>query len=127
MYHGKRGNLNAGHLNVLVPVSTAPLYANVSPQQLKAQETLPLKTFLENTMIFKRYLAKKKTTSLPPHHCWDWAIDLLPNVMPPKNRVYPLSLPENQAMENYIEKAARYIEFFFVDEKDGALCPYIDY
>lgn len=42
-------------------------------------------------------------TLLPPHWSWDCATDLLPNVMPPKSEIYPLSGPET--MEEYIEEA----------------------
>lgn len=47
--------------------------------------------------------SKVISTKLPPHHSWDCAIDLLPNAMPPKSKVYPLSRPETQAMKEYIE------------------------
>lgn len=81
--------------------------------------------------------SKTKATQLPPHRPWDCAIDLLPNAMPPKSKVYPLSRPESQAMEAYIEEAlsSGFIRpstspaaagFFFM-EKDGGLRPCIDY
>lgn len=50
-------------------------------------------------------ISKEKATHLPPHQPWDCAIELLPNSMPPKCCVYPLSLPECQAKEEYIEEA----------------------
>ncbi|KAK3515671.1 hypothetical protein QTP70_026461 [Hemibagrus guttatus] len=64
--------------------------------------------------------------------------NLLPNASPPRGRVYPLSLPESKAMEEYIETAlaAGHIRsstspaaagFFFVGKKDGGLRPCIDY
>ncbi|KAL0195007.1 hypothetical protein M9458_008579, partial [Cirrhinus mrigala] len=49
--------------------------------------------------------SKTRATQLPPHCPWDCAIDLLPNAMPPKCRVYPLSWTEDQAMEEYIKEA----------------------
>lgn len=49
--------------------------------------------------------SKIKAMQLPPHRPWDCAIDLLPNAMPPKSKVYPLSRKETQAMEEYIEEA----------------------
>uniref|UniRef100_A0A8C1UCL9 ribonuclease H n=1 Tax=Cyprinus carpio TaxID=7962 RepID=A0A8C1UCL9_CYPCA len=81
---------------------------------------------------------KTKATQLPPHCPWDCSIDLLPNAMPPKSRVYPLSRTESQAMEDYIEEAlsSGFIRpstspaaagFFFVEKKDGGLRPCIDY
>ncbi|KAK3507486.1 hypothetical protein QTP70_026910, partial [Hemibagrus guttatus] len=82
--------------------------------------------------------SKAKATQLPPHRPWDCAIDLLPNAMPPKSKVYPLSRPETQAMEDYIEEAlsSGFIRpstspaaagFFFVEKKDGGLRPCIYY
>ncbi|KAI2659768.1 Transposon Tf2-6 polyprotein [Labeo rohita] len=82
--------------------------------------------------------SKTKATQLPPHRPWDCAIDLLPNAMPPKSKVYPLSRTENQAMEEYIKEAlsSGFIRpstspaaagFFFVEKKDGGLRPCIDY
>ncbi len=69
------------------------------------------------------------TTSTP--------IDLLPGESVPKGKIYPLSLPEQKAMEEYIEEALQqgYIRpstspatssFFFVAKKDGGLRPCID-
>ncbi|KAK3517125.1 hypothetical protein QTP86_004013, partial [Hemibagrus guttatus] len=82
--------------------------------------------------------SKTKATQLPPHRPWDCAIDLLPNAMPPKSKIYPLSRPETQAMEDYIKEAlsSGFIRpstspaaagFFFVEKKDGELRPCIDY
>lgn len=82
--------------------------------------------------------SKTKATQLPPHRQRDCAIDLLPNAMPPKSKVYPLSRNETQAMEDYIEEALNsgFIRpstspaaagFFFVEKKDGGLRPCIDY
>ncbi len=82
--------------------------------------------------------SKTKATRLPPHRPGDCAIELLPNAMPPKTKVYHLSRTENQAMEEYIEEAMNsgFIRastspagagFFFVEKKDGGLRPCIDY
>lgn len=87
---------------------------------------------------FADVFSKFKATQFPPHRPGDCAIELLPNMSPPKSKVYPLSLPETQAMENYIEEAlaSGYIRpstspaaagFFFVEKKDGGLRPCIDY
>ncbi|KAK3506869.1 hypothetical protein QTP70_030608 [Hemibagrus guttatus] len=77
-------------------------------------------------------------TKLPPHRPWDCAIDLLPGAKLPKGRVYPLSITENKAMEEYISEALQQgfirlstspaaSSFFFVAKKDGGLRPCIDY
>lgn len=82
--------------------------------------------------------SKERTVKLPQHKSWDCTIELLPNAMPPRSKVYPLSIPEKQAMEDYVQEAlvAGYsqpstspaaVGFFFVEKKDGGLCPCIDY
>ena len=75
---------------------------------------------------------KAKASSLPPHRPYDCAIDLLPGTSPPKGRLYSLSAPEREAMEEYIQNslAAGIIRpssspagagFFFVDKKPFSL------
>ncbi|XP_043101546.1 uncharacterized protein LOC122349531 [Puntigrus tetrazona] len=82
--------------------------------------------------------SKTKVMQLPPHRPRDCAIDLLPNAMPPRSKVYPLSRTENQATEEYITEALQsgFIHpstspatagLFFVEKKDGGLRPCIDY
>ncbi len=76
-----------------------------------------------------------QATSTPAMDC---TIDLLPGESVPRGKIYPLSIPEQKAMEEYIEEALRqgYIclstspaasSFFFVAKKDGGLRPCIDY
>ncbi|KAK3575313.1 hypothetical protein QTP86_023431, partial [Hemibagrus guttatus] len=87
---------------------------------------------------FWELFSKERAAQLPAHQPWDCAIDLLPNASPPRGRVYPLSLPESKAMEEYIETALAVghirpstspaaAGFFFVGKKDGGLRPCIDY
>ncbi|KAK3545965.1 hypothetical protein QTP70_017186, partial [Hemibagrus guttatus] len=89
-------------------------------------------------MDFHMVFSEERAARLPHHQVWDCAIDLLPNASPPKGRIYPLSLPESKAMEEYIKSslAAGHIRpstspaaagFFFVGKKDGGLRPCIDY
>ncbi|KAK3571261.1 hypothetical protein QTP86_005975 [Hemibagrus guttatus] len=54
---------------------------------------------------FREVFSKERASRLPAHQPWDCAIDLLPNASPPRGRIYPLSLPESKAMEEYIEAA----------------------
>ncbi|KAK3523509.1 hypothetical protein QTP70_001173 [Hemibagrus guttatus] len=54
---------------------------------------------------FREVFSKERASRLPAHQPWDCAIDLLPNASPPRGRIYPLSLPESRAMEEYIETA----------------------
>ncbi|KAI2653118.1 Transposon Tf2-6 polyprotein [Labeo rohita] len=79
-----------------------------------------------------------RATHLPPHRAGDCAIDLVPGALPPRGRVFPLSQPESEAMNQYIQEelAKGFIRpstspasagFFFVKKKDGGLRPCIDY
>ncbi len=85
-----------------------------------------------------RSIQQIKGHELPPHRSYDCAIDFLPNATPPKGRVFPLSQPETEAMQKYIEEelSKGFIRpstspasagFFFVQKKDGGLRPCIDY
>ncbi|KAK3573699.1 hypothetical protein QTP86_032064 [Hemibagrus guttatus] len=86
---------------------------------------------------FREVFSEERATHLPSHQACDCTIDLLPNASPPRGWVYPLSLPETKAMEEYIEEALAvgHIRpstspaapgFFFVGKKDGGLRPCID-
>ncbi|KAL0186347.1 hypothetical protein M9458_018017, partial [Cirrhinus mrigala] len=87
---------------------------------------------------YKDVFCPKRASQLPPHRPWDCAIDLVPDAPMPRGKIYPLSLPETKAMEEYIHEALSqgYIRpstspaassFFFVAKKDGGLRPCIDY
>lgn len=52
-----------------------------------------------------KVFSRSKSTFLLPHCTWDCDINLLADVAPPRNRIYPLSMTETQAMEEYIEVA----------------------
>ncbi|KAK3544054.1 hypothetical protein QTP86_000398 [Hemibagrus guttatus] len=54
---------------------------------------------------FDRVFSEERASCLPEHQDWDCALDLLTNTSFPKDRIYPLSLPESKAMEDYIEGA----------------------
>ena len=82
--------------------------------------------------------SKQRALSLPPHRPYDCAIELLPDAPLPGSRLYNLSRPERESMENYIQTslATGLIRpssspvgagFFFVGKKDGSLRPCIDY
>lgn len=82
--------------------------------------------------------SKTRASGLPPHWPYDCAIELLPGTNPPPNWIYPLSIAEQRAMEEYIQEAhqQRYIRpftspalarFYPVDKRGGGLRPCIDY
>ena len=81
---------------------------------------------------------KQNAVSLPPHRPYDCRIDLVAGATLPKGRLYNISLPEQEALENYISSslASGIIRpstsplasgFFFVKKKSGELRPCIDY
>lgn len=87
-------------------------------------------------VYFRDVFCPKRASKLPPH--WDWADDLLPAEPVPRRKVYPLAIPEQKVMEEYIEEALQqgYIcpfylsccfKLFIVAKKDGCLHPCIDY
>lgn len=89
--------------------------------------------YLEYAEVF----SKAKAPSLPPHRPYECVIDLLPGSTPPRGHIYPLSEPEQKAIE-YIQGALRQVyirsststalvAFFFVEKKGGGLRPCIDY
>ena len=82
--------------------------------------------------------SKSHALSLPPHRPYDCAINLLPRSPLPSSRLFNLSRPERESMEDYIGEslAAGIIRpssspvgagFFFVSKKDRSLRPCIDY
>ncbi|CAN2389487.1 multicellular organism development, partial [Pristimantis euphronides] len=82
--------------------------------------------------------APRGLETLPPHRTYDCAIDLLPDRKFPKGRMFNLTVPERQAMKEYIQESLKkgHIRpstsplgagFFFVGKKDGGLRPCVDY
>ena len=82
--------------------------------------------------------SKHHALSLPPHRPYDCAIGLQPGAPLPSSRLYNLSRPDREAMEDYIwDSLAAGITrpssslvgagFFFVGKKDGTLRPCIDF
>ncbi|KAL0161859.1 hypothetical protein M9458_041255, partial [Cirrhinus mrigala] len=79
-------------------VTPVPLASTLveSPEPVSTPE------FPAEYRAFQDVFSKQAATQLPPHRPWDCAIDLLPGAQLPKGKVYPLSIPERQAMEVYI-------------------------
>ncbi len=67
----------------------------------------------EDYSHFNDVFCPNKASQQPPHRPWDCVIDLLPGESVPKGKIYPLSLPEQKAMEEYIEEALQ----------QGYICP----
>lgn len=80
----------------------------------------------------------KRVSQLPSLRLWDCAINILPSEPVPRRKVYPLFIPEQKAIEEYIEEALQQgflchstspaaFNFLFVSRKDRGLQPCIDY
>ncbi|XP_067230540.1 rhomboid-related protein 3 isoform X1 [Chanodichthys erythropterus] len=123
-----------------LPIPRSPLSTSLSinatsiesPMEKRSVEVPP------DYAPFSDVFCPQRASKLPPHRPWDCAIDLLPGEPVPRGRIYPLSVPEEKAMEEYIKEALNqgYIRpstspaassFFFVAKKDGGLRPCIDY
>ncbi|KAL0161850.1 hypothetical protein M9458_041246 [Cirrhinus mrigala] len=112
---------------------SSPVPIHLSSTRVKSSEPSFTPAIPAEYLAFQDVFSKQAATDLPPHQPWDCAIELLP-----KGRVYPLSILECQAMEEYIAAALSqgFIQpstspatstFFFVGKKDGGLHPSIDY
>ncbi len=112
--------------------------AQVASTRAESPESGVTSTIPSDYRAFQDVFCKQAATQLPPHRPWVCAIDLLPGYKLPKGRVYPLSILERKAMEDYIQEALNqgYLRpssspatssFFFVGKKDRGLRPCIDY
>jgi len=90
---------------------------------------------------FRKYakvFLDEETQRLPKHQPWDHKIDLQPGLQMRKTSVYRLRPPEMTALKEYItdglkrgtlqrSEALDACSFFFINKKDGKLCPVQDY
>ncbi|KAK3526444.1 hypothetical protein QTP70_025477 [Hemibagrus guttatus] len=111
-----------------------PVYATSLESPLETRSTVIPACYSRFSDVF----CPREASKLPPHRPWDCAIDLIPGEPVPRGKIYSLSIPEEKAMEEYINEALSqgYIRpstspaassFFFVAKKDGCLRPCIDY
>jgi len=90
---------------------------------------------------FRKYakvFSDEEAQRLPKHQPWDHKIDLQPGLQMRKTSVYRLTPPEMTALKEYItdslkqgmlqrSEAPDACSFFFINKKDGKLCPIQDY
>jgi hypothetical protein len=87
---------------------------------------------------YKKVFSDEEAQRLPRHQPWDHKIDLILGQPMGKTSVYRLTPPEKIALKEYIEdglkrgtlrhsEAPDACSFFFIDKKDGKLCPVQDY
>ncbi len=79
--------------------------AQVASMRVESPEPSTTPIIPSDYRAFQDVFSKQAATKLPPHRPLDCAIDLLPGHKLPKGRVYPLSIPEHKAMEEYIQEA----------------------
>ncbi len=127
--------------NCLSAVPTPPTSnpsLQINSTHVESPEPLESPSIPSDYGAFQDVFSKQAATRLPPHRPWYCAIDLLPGAKLPKGRVYPLSIPERKAMDEYIREALQQqfirpstspaaSSFFFVGKKVGGLRPCIDY
>ncbi|KAL0151259.1 hypothetical protein M9458_053450 [Cirrhinus mrigala] len=117
---------------------TATTSLTIQSTSVESPETTSSVTIPTKYSSYVDVFSKEQATHLPLHKRWDCSIDLLPGVRLPQGKVYPLSFPEREAMQNYIQEGLKqgFIRpstspaapsFFFVAKKDGGLRPCIDY
>ncbi|RXW14033.1 hypothetical protein EST38_g11824 [Candolleomyces aberdarensis] len=81
---------------------------------------------------------KEANTQFPPKRPWDHAIDLKPDFVPRRGKIYSIAPSERNSLDEFIQEnlAKGYIRpskspqassFFFVGKKDGSLRPCQDY
>lgn len=66
---------------------------------------LDLFLVLEEYHDLRMVFSKEKALSLPPHHPYDCAINLLSGAALPSSPLYNLPRPEREAMEEYIQES----------------------
>lgn len=59
-------------------------------------------TFPHEYHEFADVFCKQEAEVLPPHRSFDCAINLIPGAPLPKGRTYPLSLPEQKSMKEFV-------------------------
>jgi hypothetical protein len=87
---------------------------------------------------YHRIFSNEQVQHLPKNQPWDHRIELIPGKEMGKTSIYWLTPPELQVLKEYLEdskkrgtlqqsKALNACSFFFIDKKDGKLCPMVDY
>ena len=109
----------------------------VSTTLAMRKQTLPSEIPLEFAQYHKVF-SNEQAQCLPKNQLWDHRIELIPGKEMGKTLIYWLTPPELQALKEYLEdgekqgtlrwsKAPNACSFFFIDKKDGKLCPMVDY
>ncbi|KAI2647957.1 Transposon Tf2-9 polyprotein [Labeo rohita] len=86
---------------------TTPKVLPVQSTSVESPETTSSVTIPSEYASYADIFSKEQATHLPLHRQWDCSIDLLPGARLPQGKVYPLSIPKREAMENYINETLK--------------------
>src|SRR5277367_4402951 len=126
--------------------NTADLWVNktniateLAKKDAEKKETKTLEEMVPpELMKYKAVFDEVEASIFPESRPWDHAIDLKDDFVPKDCPIYPLSLPEQGKLQDFIDdnlqkgyirpsKSPMASPFFFVDKKDGKLRPCQDY
>ena len=105
---------------------------------MQAEAVKPKKTLPAEYMEYARVFSKEAMDHIPPSRPYDHAINLDESFIPKIGKLYPLSVKEQEAADEFIDenlhsgkihlsKSPQASPFFFVKKKDGGLRPCQDY
>ena len=105
---------------------------------MQAEVTKPKKTLPVEYAEYAQVFSKEATDHVPPSRPYDHAIHLDEFFIPKIGKLYPLSVKEREAADEFIDenlcsgkihpsKSPQASPFFFVKKKDSSLRPCQDY
>ena len=118
----------------MTPLATATLQKLTTSMELamKAKAAKPKKTLPAEYAEYAHVFSKEATNHVPPSHSYDHTINLDESFVPKIGKLYPLSVKEQEAADEFIDenlhsgkicpsKPPQASPFFFVKKKDGGL------
>ena len=105
---------------------------------MQAEAAKPKKTLPAEYAEYAQVFSKEATDHVPPSRPYDHAINLDESFIPKIGKLYPLSVKEREAVDEFINenlrsgkihpsKSPQASPFFFIKKKDGGLRPCQDY
>ena len=124
----------------ITPLATATLNKLTMSTNLamQAEAVKPKKTLLAEYAEYAQVFSKEATDHVPPSRPYDHAINLDETFILKIGKLYPLSVKEQEATDEFIDenlhsgkicpsKSPQASPFFFIKKKDGGLRPCQDY
>ena len=105
---------------------------------IQAEVAKPRKTLLAEYTEYAQVFSKEATDHVPPSQLYDHTINLDDSFIPKIGKLYPLSVKEREAADEFIDKnlcsgkirpskSPQAFPFFFIKKGDGGLRPCQDY